>query len=162
GNLFLARTNVISLSGSAPQLYMGFNNGNNNGNNNFPILYLGISNAIFVDSITVSADKQGNPASRLLFNPVFTNSNPYAFFRGTNSNTSRVSSWILGNNSGQTTTSSTSDATNDFSNGTLDAMVNTMTIGISERGSGATAGSGSGTFTFGAGTNNVNSLILGQ
>lgn len=162
GNLFLAKTNVISLSGSAPQLYMGFNNGNNNGGNNFPVLELGITNAFFVDSITVSADKQGNPASRLLFNPVFTNSNPYAYFRGTNGNTSRVSSWILGNNSGQTTTSSISDATNDFSSGTLDAMVNSMTIGISEHGSGTTSGSGNGTFTFSAGTNNVNTLILGQ
>ncbi len=162
GNLFLAKTNTISLSGSAPQLFLGFNNGNNNGNNNFPILQLGESNAFFVDSITISADKQGNPASRLLFNPVFTNNNPYAYFRGTNGATSRVSSWILGNNGGQTTTGSTSDATNDFSFGTLDSMVDTMTLGISEKGAGATVGSGTGTFTFTAGTNNVNSLILGQ
>lgn len=162
GNLFLAKTNVITLSGSAPQLYMGFNNGNNNGGNNFPVLQLGLSNVFFVDSITVSADKQGNPASRLLFNPVFTNSNPYAYFRGTNGSTSRVSSWILGNNNGQASTSSTSDGTNDFSNGTLDAMVNSMVIGISEKGAGATAGSGNGTFTFSAGTNNVNTLTLGE
>lgn len=162
GNLFLAKTNMISLSGSAPQLYMGFNNGNNNSLNNYPVLYLGITNAFFVDSITVSADKQGNPASRLLFNPVFTNANPYAYFRGTNGSTSRVSTWILGNNSGQGTTGSTSDGTNDFSNGTLDAMVNNMTIGISEKAGTTTSGSGSGTFTFTAGTNNVNTLILGQ
>lgn len=166
GNLFLAKTNVITLSGSAPQLYMGFNNGNNNSGNNFPVLQLGLSNAIFVDSITVSADKQGNPASRLLFNPVFTNNNPYAYFRGTNGATSRVSSWILGNNSGQTKTGSTSDGTNDFTGGTLDTMVNSMIIGISEHYDGnpsdLTSGSGSGTFTFSGGTNNVNSLILGQ
>jgi len=162
GNLFLARTNVITLSGSAPQIYMGFNNGNNNSSQNFPVLQLGLSNAFFVDSITVSADKQGNPASRLLFNPLFTNNNPYAYFRGTNGSTSRVSSWILGNNNGQATTGSTSDGTNDFSNGTLDAMVNSMVIGISEKGSGATSGSGNGTFTFTAGTNNVNTLILGE
>ncbi len=162
GNLFLAKTNTITLFGTAPQLFLGFNNGNNNGNNGFPILQLGESNAFFVDSITISADKQGNPASRVLFNPVFTNSNPYAYFRGTNGGTSRVSSWVLGNNGGQTTTGSTSDATNDFSFGILDAMVDTMTIGISEKGAGATVGSGTGTFTFTAGTNNVNSLILGQ
>lgn len=162
GNLFLAKTNVISLSGSAPQFYAGFNNGNNNGNNNYPIIYLGLSNEFFVDSITMSADKQGNPASRLLFNPVFTNQNPVAYLRGTNGSASRVSSWILGNNNGQATTSSTSDSTNDFSFGTLDAMVNSMTIGISEKGAGSTVGSGNGTFTFTAGTNNVNTLILGQ
>ena len=61
GNLFLAKTNTITLSGAAPQFYMGFNNGNNNGSANFPILELGQSNAFFVDSITISADKQGNP-----------------------------------------------------------------------------------------------------
>ena len=162
GALYLARTNIISLSGSAPQLYMGFNNGNNNGSANFPILYLGQANAFFVDSITVSADKQGNPSSKLFFNPVFTNNNPVAYFRGTNGITSRVSSWILGNNNGQTTTGSTSDGTNDFTFGTLDAMVNSMVLGISEKGSGATSGSGFGGFTFTAGTNNVNTLILGQ
>ena len=162
GNLFLAKTNIITLSGAAPQFYMGFNNGNNNGSTTFPVLYLGQSNSFAVDSITISADKQGNPASRMFFNPIFTNNNPVAYFRGTNGSASRVSSWILGNNGGQTTTSSISDGTNDFTLGILDAMVNTMTIGISEKGAGATTGSGNGTFTFTAGTNNVNNLILGQ
>ena len=161
GILYLAKTNEITLSGAAPQLYMGFNNGNNDGSTEFPILYLGQSNSFAVDSITTSADKQGNPASRLLFNPVFTNNNPVAYFRGTNGASSRVSTWILGNNSGQTTTSSTSDSTNDFSFGTLDAMVDSMTVGISEKGAGATVGDGNGTFTFTAGTNNVNTLYLG-
>ncbi len=162
GILYLAKTNIITLAGAAPQLYMGYNNGNNDGSTEFPILYLGQSNAFLVDSITVSADKQGNPASRVLFNPVFTNSNPTAYFRGITGTSSRVSNWILGNNSGQTTTGSISDGTNDFSFGTLDAMVDTMTIGISEKGAGATSGSGNGTFTFTAGTNNVNTLILGS
>jgi autotransporter-associated beta strand protein len=161
GVLHLAKTNTITLSGSAPQLYMGFNNGNNNGNNNFPILYLGQMNSIFADSITMSADKQGNPASRVFFNPVFTNNNPVAYFRGTNGSSSRVSTWILGNNGGQTTTSSISDCTNDYSFGTLDAMVNTMTLGISEKSGASGSGSGNGTFTFTAGTNNVNTLYLG-
>ena len=162
GSLYLAKTNIISLSGTAPQLYMGFNNGNNDGSAEFPTFYLGESNAFFVDSITMSADKQGNPASRVLFNPVFTNNNPVAYFRGTNGNSSRVSSWILGSNAGQKTTSSISDCTNDYSGGTLDAMVNTMTIGISEQAAGATVGTGNGTFTFTAGTNDVNILILGD
>ncbi len=162
GNLYLAKTNIITLSGSAPQLYMGFNNGNNNGSTTFPVLYLGQSNYFAVDSITISADKQGNPASRMFFNPIFTNNNPAAVFRGASGGSSRVSSWILGNNGGQTTTSSISDGTNDFTFGILDAMVNTMTLGISEKGAGATTGNGNGTFTFTAGTNNINNLIIGQ
>lgn len=162
GSLYLAKTNTITLSGSAPQLYMGYNNGNNDGSAEFPTFYLGESNVFFVDSITMSADKQGNPASRVLFNPAFTNNNPVAYFRGTNGITSRVTSWILGNNSAQSTTSSISDCTNDYSFGTLDAMVNTMTIGISEKAGATGSGSGNGTFTFTAGTNNVNTLYLGD
>jgi fibronectin-binding autotransporter adhesin len=161
GILYLARTNTISLSGSAPQFYMGFNNGNNDGSAEFPILYLGQTNAFFVDSITMSADKQGNPASRVLFNPVFTSNNPTAYFRGTNGSNSRVTTWILGNNAGQSTTSSSSDCTNDYSFGTLDAMVNSMTLGISEKAGATGSGSGNGTFTFTAGTLNVNNLYLG-
>jgi len=162
GNLFFAKTNNITLSGSAPQFYVGFNNGNNNGNNNFPVIYLGQANAFNLDSITISADKQGNPASRLSFNPVFTNNNPIAVFRGSSGGSSRVSAWIQGNNSGQSTTSSTSDGVVDFSYGTLDAMVDTMTLGISEKSGATGSGNGSGTFTFTAGTNNVNNLILGK
>ena len=161
GILYLAKTNTISLSGSAPQLYMGFNNGNNDGSAEYPILYLGQTNTFFVDSITMSADKQGNPASRVLFNPVFTNNNPTAYFRGTGGTTSRVSTWILGNNGGQKTTSSSSDCTNDYSFGTLDAMVNSMTLGISEQAGATGSGSGNGTFTFTAGTLDVNNLYLG-
>ncbi len=163
GNLFLAKTNRITFSGSAPQLYMGFNNGNNNSSVNYPILALGESNAFFVDSIAMSADKQGNPATRVFFNPVFLTNNPVAYFRGTNGSNSRVSTWTLGNNSGQSNTGSTSDCTNDYSGGTLDAMVDKLTLGVSEsQTSGKTgAGNGSGTFTFTAGNLNVNTLYLG-
>jgi autotransporter-associated beta strand protein len=109
----------------------------------------------------MSADKQGNPASRVLFNSAFTNNNPVAYFRGTNGPASRVSTWILGNNSAQSTTGSTSDCTNDYSFGVLDALVGNLTLGMSEKAAASGSGSGNGTFTFAAGTNNVNNLYLG-
>ncbi len=158
GALYLAKTNFITLSGSAPQIYAGYNNGNNNGNNTFSYIFLGQSNVLAVNSITIGADKN---AAVMAFNPAITNGNPVAVFRGGGGGTSRVSSWTLGNNSAQTSTGSTSVGTNDFSNGYLDAMVDSMILGESESGASSGSGSGTGIFTFTAGTNNVNTLYVG-
>jgi hypothetical protein len=165
GFLFLARTNVINVIGNTPRAYgnegqieIGENLGN--GSNVQVPMYLGIMNTINVNSITVGGDKQGSGAL-LAFNPVFTNAAPIASFRGTNGPSSRVSIWKVGDNSNQTTSGSGCSGTVDFSNGSLDAMVDTMIVGESESGASSGTGNGTGTFTFNAGTNNLNTLYLG-
>jgi autotransporter-associated beta strand protein len=155
GILNLAKTNTITTSGSNPQILVGYNNGTGG---NTTTLNLGLTNLIFANSITVGSDKQ---AASLLFNPVFTNNNPVAYFRGNSGVTSRVSSWILGNSTGQTATGSGCSGTVNFIGGTLDTLVDQMFLGESETGSGTGAGAGTGVFTFTAGTNNVNTLYLG-
>ena len=166
GFLFLAKTNLLTFAGNAPRAYgnqgqieIGENLGN--GSNVQVPMYLGIMNTINVNSITVGGDKQGSGAL-LAFNPVFTNVAPIAVFRGTNGGSSRVSIWRVGDNSNQTTTGSGTSGTVDFSNGSLDAMVDTMLLGIGESGASSGTGNGTGTFTFNRGTNDVNLLILGD
>ena len=165
GYLYLAKTNFISMIGNAPRAYgnqsqieVGENLGN--GSNLQIPLYLGIANIINVNTISIGGDKQGSGAL-LAFNPVFTNFVPTAVFRGTNGNSSRVSTWKVGDNSNQTTTGSGCSGTVDFSNGLLDAMVDNLIIGEGESGASSGTGNGTGTFTFNSGTNNVNNLYLG-
>lgn len=169
GFLYLAKTNFINMTGFSPrgygnegQIEIGENLGN--GANTVIPMYLGIANSINVNSITVGGDKQGSGAF-LGFNPVFTNgvlpTALAAVFRGTNGSSSRVSTWKVADNSNQTTTGSGCLGTVDFSNGSLDAMVDTLIVGEGESGASTGAGNGTGTFTFNTGTNNVNTLYLG-
>lgn len=165
GYLYLAQTNVINCVGNAPRAYgnesqieIGENLGN--GSNLQVPMYLGIMNTINVDSITVGGDKQGSGAL-LAFNPAFTNDAPVAVFRGTNGPSSRVSRWTLADNSNQSTTGSGTAGTVDFSNGSLDAMIDTLTLGVSEKAGVSGKSSDTGTFTFSAGTNDVNTLYVG-
>ncbi|MDR3458888.1 MAG: autotransporter-associated beta strand repeat-containing protein [Verrucomicrobiae bacterium] len=165
GQLYLAKTNVINMlgftsrgTGNQGQIEIGENLGN--GSSLQVPMYLGIMNTINVNSITVGADKQGSGAL-LAFNPVFTNLAPVAVFRGTNGPSSRVATWKVGDNSNQSTTGSGCAGTVDFSGGSLDALVDTMLVGLGEGGASSGTGNGSGTFTFAGGTNNVNTLYLG-
>ena len=118
-------------------------------------LYLGIVNTISADTIVCARQKVSH--GLIAFNPTLSG-NPIATFGGFTS--PRVNVWSLSDgivNTGTTTTS----ATEDFSLGTVNAMVNTMYIG---RGANVATGSGvsTGTLTFAAGTINVNSLFVGQ
>ena len=96
-------------------------------------LYLGQTNAIFADAICIARQKQN---AQMLFNPAFTS--PSAWFRGRDG-VSAVGTWSLGDgvvNAG----SSGSTGVNDFTGGTVNALVNTMYVGR-----GANTASGSGT-----------------
>jgi fibronectin-binding autotransporter adhesin len=166
GILYLAKTNVINCIGNAPHAYgnegqieVGENLGN--GANTAIPMYLGIMNTIAVNTITIGGDKQGSGAL-LAFNPVFTNASlaPTAVFYGTNGSSSRVGTWRVGDNSNQSTTGTSTSGTADFSNGSLNALVNTLIIG---EGDGASGGGDTsvGSFTFSAGTNNVNTVYIG-
>ena len=88
-------------------------------------LLLGQTNAFYVDSIAVGRGK-AKAGAIMSFNPAAVS--PTAYFRGTNGNASAVGTWTIGDADGQKTESCL--ATNDFSLGTVDALVNTMNIGL--------------------------------
>jgi hypothetical protein len=149
GTLYLGKTNTIYTFGATPQVCVGDNHGNGGGTD---FLYLGQVNSIFADSITIGGQKD---TATLLFNSRF--SNPTAFFRASDG-ASPVGVWNIGDNSAQSTSSSSSSGTNDFSLGTVDALVDAMSVGVGQTGSGANA---SGVLTFSSGTINVNTLNIG-
>ncbi len=156
GTLQLARTNRLTIRGSAPALAIGGLSGGNGNAGGSSFLFLGQDNAIFASSITVGRGKQFGENS-IRFNPSVL-PDAIALFRGVEE-TNRMASWIIadGDTSGGTTTTR---GFCNFSGGRLDALVDTMVIGKSSTG-GSTAGIPEGYFTFDQGTLNVNNLRLG-
>ena len=149
----ITMTNAIQLGeGSSSTLGSGLN-----------ALYLGLTNGIFTDSIGVGGIKAGGSASGptlVAFAPAFTNSSPTAYFRGINGPSSRVSFWGVGDTAIGSSSSAQCYGKVDFSNGSVDALVNTMVLGRDRNG--AVTATDSGVFTFTAGNVNVNSLIVGD
>ena len=113
GVVYLARTNQISTfftggigSGTPSTGYTNWstintgsgveieedievgNGADNSASSVSSFLYLGQTNAFFIDSIGVGKSKSSAAACSMLFNPVF--SSPVAYFRGTNGTSSRV------------------------------------------------------------------------
>ena len=164
GTLLLGLTNTISsrfsgnytAAGAAitNAIDVGVDNGNAGGVN---FLFLGQTNAFFVDSIRVGGPKT---TSSLLFNPAF--SNPTAYFRGTNGPASRVTFWSVGDMADSGSSSSAANGTNDFSGGTVDILVNTMSLGRDRSGNNSGSTTTMGTLTFAAGTINANTLLVGN
>ena len=148
GTLYLGKTNTITATGS-PGIGTGDNNSNAGGQN---LLYLGQTNAIFADSITIARQKA---TATLKFRPGL--ANPAAYFRASDG-TSRVGAWNIADNSLQSASSSSALGTNDFSGGTLDALVDTLIVGKSQKTTGADS---IGVLTFSAGTLDVNTLQVG-
>ena len=148
GTWLLAKTNTLTASGAAPAIAVG--DGTSNGGN--AIAQLGVTNAIFADSLTVARQKSN---SRLEFNPVFTSSGtPVVVLRGRTA--SRVSNLAIGDNSAQTATGTGTTGTMDLTGGTLDAQVETCYVARGQAGSGG--GGATGTLTFGGGVLDVNTL----
>ncbi|HWD18780.1 MAG TPA: pectinesterase family protein [Verrucomicrobiae bacterium] len=167
GTLFLAKTNLISTSlgsanYSAPGVTLsagvevGLDNGNAGGVN---FLYLGQSNAFFVDSVAVGKSKT---TSTLLFNPAFTNSNPFAYFRGTNGPASRVTHWSIGDMADSGSSTSSCSGTNDFSNGTVDIMVATLSLARDRSGGETGTAASRGTLSFTSGSINASDVMIGN
>jgi hypothetical protein len=148
GTLYLGKTNTVTAIGS-PGILMGDSSSNTGGQNLF---YLGQANWLFVDSVTVARQKAN---ASIRFNPAL--ANPTATFRGSDS-LSRVSSWMIADNSAQSTSSSSALGTNDFSGGRLDALVDAIVLGKSQKTTGANS---IGVLTFNAGTVDVNTLQVG-
>lgn len=161
GVLNLARTNFISLTpgSAAPQFDIG-DNSQAQGTPTIPsVLRLGLTNAIFADSIAVGRGKTDNTGASMVFNSAF--SSPTAYFRGTSGNSSRIGNWSVGDGFGSRTYYAF--GTCDFSGGSVDALINNLFVG---KGADAANGSGAndpgtGTFTFSAGTVDVNTLEVG-
>ncbi len=174
GVLFLAQTNIISLSlTDTLSNYQSLGNRTNaieiskNPSNNGGIpsyLYLGQMNTIFVDSIGIGRDKNNGSAvwGWMGFNPAITNINPLAYFRGVNGPASRVTWWCVGDGAGSGSSSNGGAGTNDFSNGTVDALINVLAIGRDASAVDTWAGPHRGSLTFSAGTIDANTILVGD
>lgn len=172
GTLFLARTNVIALSytdtlanyqlaGRTNALEMVRHPGNNA--NVQSLIHLGITNTILVDSMGFGRDKASSgSAATMLFNAAFTNLNPVAFIRGAAGGSSRVTWWSLGDMNASASSAQVSVGTNDFSNGTVDAMVDVLSLGRDCSPNHTASASIIGTLTFNAGTIDANTIYAGN
>ena len=150
GTLYLARTNTIRLNGAAPAVDAG--DGSSNGGTQY--VYLGQTNALFADSMTIGRQKC---TATLAFNPTLLGSSPALYLRG---NTAvRVSALALGDNSAQSTSGTASAGTIDTSAGSVDAKVDVAYVGRGLTSTGV--GTSTGTLTLGAGVFDVNTLQLG-
>jgi pectin methylesterase-like acyl-CoA thioesterase len=126
-------------------------------------LLLGITNALFTDSIGVGGPKAGGSLTAenlIAFAPVFTNSNPALFLRGVSGNSSRVALWGIGDAAIGSSSGSQCFGKVDLSNGSVDALVDALIVGRDR--SGAATQPDSGVFTFSSGTINANSLEIGD
>ncbi len=175
GDWYLARTNLVVLRYSQPlasyaggtvasAVDMGHNTGNNPGTRNF--LYLGVTNAFFVDSISIGKTKASSAAScAMLFNPNFVGETLVAYFRGAAGDTSRVTWWSIGDMNNSASSAQVSYGTNDFTGGRVDALVDTMSLGRDCTPSHTATGSqryNIGGLIFTDGTIDVNTLYVGN
>jgi hypothetical protein len=166
GILYLAKTNSLTLlnggyinsdgSGSPysgnPALYLGHNK---TAVGNGAQMYLGISNNFAVDYVTIG---RGDANGLLAFNPAFLANNPSVFIAGTNGPSSSVGVYVVGDNSpGEGASTS---CTNDFSGGTVNALINYLAVGRGREGASDTTTS-SGFLTFSNGTITANTLAIG-
>ena len=159
GNWYLARTNIIITGvgnfGTGSALVVGGSTGTSGGTGQ---LYLGQTNALYVDGINMGAST--STGDLIEFNPAFAN-NPVAYIHGISGNSSRVTTWSLGDDSvNLNTTVPGSGFLNDFSAGTLNALVNTLIVGQGPQGNGVN-NSIKATFTMGAGNLDVTALYIG-
>jgi hypothetical protein len=163
GVVYLAQTNLITASSSGSgandftqvaievgdagdaQTAAGYNNAAPSA------LYLGQTNAIFADYITVG--RQWGSGG-IFFNPAFANST--AYFRG--ASTSAIISWNIGDGVQNVLTGGGGSGTNDFTGGTVNAVANTITIAKSSPASTSGASAVSGALTFNGGTITANTM----
>jgi autotransporter-associated beta strand protein len=146
----LAGTNTIK----ALSLAIGTIAASNNGGTS--ILRLGQTNVLNADSLLVGTGSRTN--ATLDFRSGLTA--PTVTIRGTDG-LSRVADFNLGLVQHTATVTWTANA--DFSAGEIDALVNSMRIGVANTGSSTgRAGIENATFTMGKGTLDVTSLIIGQ
>lgn len=166
GVLYLARTNSLTLSSSGyintdgsgspysgnPALYIGHNK---SALGNGAQLYLGIANTITVDYVTIG---RGDANDLLEFNPAFLAQNPSVTFQGVGGAGTRVGVYVVGDNSPGEGGSTSS--TNDFTGGTVNALVNYLCVARGREGANDTTAC-SGLLTFNDGSIDANTLAIG-
>jgi len=157
GNLLLAKTNHIRATVStaaAPGIDVGKSTSNNGGGS---FLVLGTQNTIEADMMGFGRVKE-NGVSMHFSADAQASGQAMAKFRGANG-VARVLNWTIGD--GVTDSATTSvRATNDFTGGSLDAMVDTMVIArTSSGGTGAVVHKG--ILAIEHGLLDVNNLIVG-
>jgi fibronectin-binding autotransporter adhesin len=158
GYLYLAKTNQIiartAYTGSLNVIGIEVGrSGSNNGNGSR--LYLGQTNEIYANSLSVGMEKE--TGCQMIFNTaLFTDS--VAYIRAADG-LSRVNLWTIGDGEANSGTTSC-QGTADFTGGTLNALVDMMTIGRASANTGGT-GNSRGTLTMAAGTLDVNTMQVG-
>ena len=176
GNLLLAKTNSITLAYTdtlADYLLAGKNSAitmsRNSGNNPSiaSLLQLGITNVFNVDSMDFGMDKSQNNNVNvngvMQFNPTFAGQTLVANFYGAGGPGTRVTWWSVGDGNSSASSSNGGGGTNDFSLGTVNAWVNTMSLARDANSSGDSwVGPHKGVFTFTNGTVDVNTLTIGN
>ena len=178
GQLFLARTNVISLSLTDTLANYQTSTSRTNaieivrGPGNNPgitcQLWLGQTNTIALDSLGCGMDKSGNNSTAssglIAFNPAFTNNSPGAYVRGVGgAAATRVKWWSIGDGNASSSSSNGGRGTNDFSNGTVNLLVDVMSLGREcNAANTAWAGPHSGLLTFNNGVIDVNTIYAGN
>jgi hypothetical protein len=158
GTVYLAQTNSIIVSagnGASDSALVALDVGDAGdaetaagfGNSLTSSLYLGETNAIFSDFIDIGRQYASGGIS---FNPSVTNANPTAYIRGVSA--PAVSLWNIGDGAGNLLTAGGGAGTVNFTGGTVDAMVDTLNVGISSPNSITASSTETGTLTFDAGT----------
>jgi autotransporter-associated beta strand protein len=153
GQLILAKTNRITLSGPSiaddVQLVVGNNDVNNNGNGSISHFVLGQDNILNVDHVLVGARKQqGN----MRFLETLTG--PTLRMRGSDGS-SRVTALRVGDESDQANSGNGTTGRIDLNRGTVDITADTIVVGKGQQQTGAAA---SGFLTVGSGSVDVNTL----
>ena len=149
GTIYLAGTNTIRVNGAAPAIDVG-DAPSNGGTEAF---YLGSTNAIFADSMTVARQKC---TATLMFNPSMTGNSVLLLNGNTNS---RVSALAVGDFSAQSTSASTVSGTMNLTGGTVNGQVNVCYVAEGQTGNGP--GPTTGVLELGPGLFNVNTLNVG-
>jgi len=163
GTVYLAQSNNLIVSSSSSgandftpvaleigdagdaQTTAGYDNGINSA------LYLGQTNAIFADFVTVG--RQWGSGG-MFFNPAFPNST--AYFRGVSGGP--VVGWNIGDGVKNSLAAGAGSGTNDFSGGAVDLLANTINIAKNSATSSAVASAVNGTLTFDSGIISANTV----
>jgi len=166
GILYLAKTNTLTLSSAGyintdgsgspysgnPALTLGHNK---TAVGNGAQLYLGISNNIALDYVTVG---RGDAGDVLAFNPAFLAQNPSVTIQGLGGAGSAVGVYVVGDDSPGA--GGAASGTNDFSGGTVNALINYLCVARGREGANDPTVS-SGVLTFNNGGISANALVIG-
>ena len=175
GTLYLAKTNTLTLNYAQSlanylsnaavtnSLKIG-NYGSGNPQGVASQLFLGLTNVFYVDSIGSGKCKSSATSPAVIqFNPNFQSQGAVAYFRGLGGANSRVTWWGIGDMANNGSSAQSSISTNDFTGGTVDARVETMSLGRDTTAAQTSSSAvNRGVLTFTDGTIDVNTLFVGH